>query len=55
MTTQPDIRNVLRGGLALAVWIALVLLLVGSVWELRTGAVQEKALANPTLGHLNVK
>jgi predicted TIM-barrel fold metal-dependent hydrolase len=45
ITTQPDLRNVLRGGIAIAVWIALVLLLIGSVWELRSGAAEGQAPA----------
>jgi predicted TIM-barrel fold metal-dependent hydrolase len=46
-TTQPDLRNVLRGGIAIAIWIALVLLLMGSVWELRSGAAEGQAPRAP--------
>jgi hypothetical protein len=45
MATRPDRQHLLRAGIAVAVWTGLVLLLIGSVWELRSGAAER--LASP--------
>ena len=40
---QSALRSLERGAIALAVWTGLVFLLIGSVWELRSGAAERSA------------